>query len=158
MKELGFDEENISLIPNNEENYISFSKDVVYSEYFHKEKSKIFSKKIKLRFLDFFKFMNSSLDKLTNNLEKKQFIELSKFFPKQHLDLVTRKLAYPYEYMDCDEKYSETCLPSIDKFYSSLTNKNISIEEYENSQEIWKIFNIKNLKEFTNLYNKIDVL
>ncbi|KAL4098045.1 hypothetical protein QTP88_022717 [Uroleucon formosanum] len=98
-----------------------------------------------------------SIYKLTNNLRNK-FKELSKYFSEEHLDLVTRKLAYPYEYMDCEEKFNETCLPPIEKFYSSLTNKNITKEEYENSQKIWKVFNIQNMREFTSLYNKIDVL
>ncbi|KAL4135982.1 hypothetical protein QTP88_007556 [Uroleucon formosanum] len=118
-----------------------------------------------LRFIDSFKFLPSSLDKLTNNLRndsklnlRNKFKELSKFFFKEHLDLVTRKLAYPYEYMDCEEKFNETCLPPIEKCYSSLTDKNITIEEYKNSQKIWKVFNIQNLREFTRLYNKIDVL
>ncbi|KAE9523040.1 hypothetical protein AGLY_016671 [Aphis glycines] len=71
---------------------------------------------------------------------------------------ITRKLAYPYEYMDCEEKFNETCLPPREKFYSSLTGKNITIEEYENSQKIWEVFKIQNLREFTSLYNKIDVL
>jgi len=69
-----------------------------------------------LRFIDSFKFLYSSLDKLTNNLEKHQFKELSKYFPKEHLNLVNKKLAYPYEYMDCSEKINETCLPLIENF------------------------------------------
>ena len=60
--------------------------------------------------------------------------------------------------MDCEEKFNETCLPPIEKFYSSLTDKNITIEEYKNSQKIWKVFKIINLREFTRLYNMIDVL
>jgi len=47
--------------------------------------------------------------------------------------------------MDCEEKFIETCLPPIEKFYTSLTDKNITKEEYENSQKsgkclIYKIF------------------
>lgn len=83
---------------------------------------------------------------------------MSNNFPIQHIDLLTRKLAYPYEYMDCDEKYEETSLPPIDKFYSYLTNTNVTEEKYKNAQETWKVFNIQNLKELTNLYKKIDVL
>jgi hypothetical protein len=60
--------------------------------------------------------------------------------------------------MDCLEKFEETCLPLIENFYSFLTDKNVKIEDYENSQKIWKVFNIKNLREFTSLYNLIDVL
>jgi hypothetical protein len=115
-------------------------------------------KAIELRFIDSFKFLSSSLDKLSKNLRKDQFFELSKYFSKEHLDLVTRKLAYPYEYMDSPEKYLETQLPPIEKFYISLNNESVSQEEYENAQEIWDKFKIKNLQEFTSLYNKIDVL
>ncbi|KAL4082352.1 hypothetical protein QTP88_030029 [Uroleucon formosanum] len=60
--------------------------------------------------------------------------------------------------MDSEKKFNETCLPSIEKFYSSLTDKNTTKEEYENSQNIRKVFNIQNLREFTSLYNKIGVL
>ncbi|KAF0746180.1 Uncharacterized protein FWK35_00028330, partial [Aphis craccivora] len=77
-----------------------------------------------LRFIDSLKFLSSSLEKLTNNLRndsklnlRNKFKELSKYVPKKHLDLVTRKLAYPYEYMDCEEKFNETCLPPIENFY-----------------------------------------
>ncbi|KAE9521648.1 hypothetical protein AGLY_017944 [Aphis glycines] len=155
IKQFGNDNNDIKLIPNNEEKYISFSKIIERTKYIKGEEIKL---KTELRFIDSFKFLSSSLDKLTNNLEKHQFKDLSKYFPEEHLNLVTRKLAYPYEYMDCEEKFNETCLPPREKFYSSLTGKNITIEEYENSQKIWEVFKIQNLCEFTSLYNKIDVL
>jgi len=71
---------------------------------------------------------------------------------------VTKKLTYPYEYMDSPEKYLETQLPPIEKFYSSLNDEHVSPEEYQNAKEIWDTFQIKNLHEFTMLYNKLDVL
>jgi len=113
---------------------------------------------IELRFIDSFKFLSSSLDKLAKNLGKDQFKKLSKYFPKEHLDLITKKLAYPYEYMDSPEKFKETCLPPIEKFYSFLNKENVSEEDYQNTQEICNIFKIKNLQKFTRLYNKVDVL
>jgi hypothetical protein len=94
---------------------------------------------------------------LAKNVEKDQFKELSKYFSKEHLDLITRKLAYPYEYMDSPEKYLETQLPPIEKFYSSLDKEHVDEKEYKNEQKIWKTFEIKNLLEFTELYNKIDL-
>ena len=63
---------------------------------------------IELRLIDSFKFLPSSLDKLSKNLEKDPFIESAKYFPEELLNLLTRKLAYPYEYMDCPEKFQET--------------------------------------------------
>ncbi|KAE9524407.1 hypothetical protein AGLY_015128, partial [Aphis glycines] len=155
IKQFGNDNNDIKLIPNNEEKYISFSKIIERKKFIKGKEIKL---KTELRFIDSFKFLSSSLDKLTNNLEKHQFKDLSKYFPEEHLNLVTRKLAYPYEYMDCEEKFNETCLPPRENFYSSLTGKNITIEEYENSQKIWEVFKIQNLREFTSLYNKIDVL
>lgn len=60
--------------------------------------------------------------------------------------------------MDSLEKFKETCLSPVKKFYSSLNNENIKEDEYKNAQEIWNKFEIKNLQEFTNLYNKVDTI
>ncbi|KAL4101314.1 hypothetical protein QTP88_021334 [Uroleucon formosanum] len=148
IKEFGNDDKQIKLIPNNEEKYISFSKMmprvVTRNSKYKKDKKIVIFKE--LRFIDSFKFLPSSLEKLTNNLRNDSKLNLRNlviFFPKEHLDLVTRKLAYSYEYMDCEEKFNETCLLPIEKLYSSLTDKNITIEEYKNSQKIWKVFNTK---------------
>ena len=69
VKNLGKSEGNIKCIPNNEEKYISFSKDIVVGEYENKkgEKKKIMHE---IRFIDSFKFMASSLDSLVGNLAK----------------------------------------------------------------------------------------
>jgi hypothetical protein len=104
------------------------------------------------------KFLSSSLEKLAKNREKGQFRELSKFFPKGHLDLITRKLAYPYEYMDSLGKFQEKQLPSFEKFYSSLNKEGVDQEEYKDAQEIWDKFEIKSFLESTQLYNKVDEL
>jgi hypothetical protein len=59
--------------------------------------------------------------------------------------------------MDSPEKFKETLLPPIEKFYNSLNNENLKEKENKNVQEIWNKLEIKNLQEFTNLYNKIDI-
>jgi hypothetical protein len=41
---------------------------------------------------------------------------LSKYFPKEHLGLITEKLGYPYEYMDSPENFKEIGLPPIESF------------------------------------------
>jgi hypothetical protein len=158
IKHFGEDESEIKLIPNTEENYISFSKVLRYDSGKINEKRQPIINKIELRFLDSFRFMPSSLDKLSKNLKKEQFKELPKFFSEEHLDLLTRKLAYPYEHVDSLETSQETQLPSIKKFNSSLSNENVSEEEYKNAQEIWNSFEIKNMREFTSFYSQIDVL
>ena len=147
IKQFGEDNSDIKLIPNTEEMYISFSKILKYDS----------NKEIELRFIDSFKFLSSSV-KLSKNLEKNQLKELAKYFPREYLDLITKKLAYPYKYMDSPEKFYETQLPFIEKFYSSLNNENVIEEGYYDAQEIWNKFKIQNLQEFTNLYNKIDII
>ena len=64
--------------------------------------------------------MASSLDSLTTNLVKggKRLFDLSDDLAKYKL--LTRKGVYPYEYMDSWDRFNETRLPPIDKFYSKL--------------------------------------
>ena len=61
VKNLGKTEGNIKCIPNNEEKYISFSKDIVVDEYTNKKGEKI-EIMHEIRFIDSFKFMASSLE------------------------------------------------------------------------------------------------
>ena len=58
----------LTCIPNNEEKYIRFSKEIKVDE-FEKE-GKTYEVKRKLRFTDSFRFMGSSLDSLSKNLTK----------------------------------------------------------------------------------------
>lgn len=150
IKQFGDDARSINLIPNTEEKYISFSKALHFSV-------NLEPKYIQLRFIDSFRFLSSSLETLAGNLNSNQFTELAKFIERDR-HLVTKKLAYPYEYMDSKERYNETKLPAIECFYSRLNNETVKPEEYENAEAIWKAFNIKTMREFTQFYNKIDVL
>ena len=74
VKNLGVSEGNIKCIPNNEEKYISFSKEIIVDSY-EKDGKKV-EVKHEIRFLDSFKFMASSLDGLASNLARS---DLSKF-------------------------------------------------------------------------------
>ena len=60
--------------------------------------------------------------------------------------------------MDSIERFEETKLPSKEAFYSKLNNKNISDADYEHAKKVWDTFEIKNLGEYTDLYNKLDLL
>jgi len=74
-------EGNMDCIPNMEEKYISFSKSIQDGE------GKL---KYELRFLDSFKFMASSLDKLVNNLKPEKFENVKKHFDV-NFDMLLRK-------------------------------------------------------------------
>jgi hypothetical protein len=57
------------------------------------------------------------LDKLSKNLKHFQFKDVSKYFPRGHLDLLSRMHAYPYEFMVSPEIFLETELPPIEGVY-----------------------------------------
>jgi len=65
---------------------------------------------------------------------------------------------FPYDYFDSYDKLNETELPSHDKFFSTMKNKNISDEEYNICVNAWKDNNMKTFKDFLEWYNNLDVL
>ncbi|XP_025203843.1 uncharacterized protein LOC112600753, partial [Melanaphis sacchari] len=78
-------------------------------------------------------------------------------FSNKKLNLVTRKGVFPYEYIDSWSKLNETCLPPKNLFYNSLKDEEISDEDYSHAQKIWKMFDLKTLGEYSDLYLKTDV-
>ena len=157
IKNLGFTAGNIDCIPNNEEKYISFTKNIETGSYMNKkgETKPIF---YKIRFIDSFKFMATSLDSLVNNLPEEAFNNLEKYYTGDKLSLVKRKGVYPYEYMDSLERFKENKLPPKESFYSRLTGEGISNEDYEHAKNVWDVFEMKNLQDYHDLYNETDVL
>ena len=139
FKELSKFNCSVSVIPNRLEKYMSFAlgKNIV--------------------FIDSMMFLNSSLDQLAGNLS--DFKYLSSVFSGEKLELVRKKGVYPYEYFDCFEKFKESkLLPDIDCFFSSLKDCGINEKEYQRACDVWKVFKIKNLGEYHDLYLKTDVL
>ena len=130
----------VSVIPNGLEKYTSFTlnDDIV--------------------FIDSMLFMKSSLDKLVRNLGNEDFKYLSEEFSGEKLELLKKKGIYPYEYFNSSKKFKETNLPNIDKFFSSLKDCGISEKKYQRARDVWKVFQIKNLGEYHDLYLKTDVL
>ena len=165
IKNLGFSEGNIDCIPNNEEKYISFSKKIKVGTYskmvldaegdtFYEQKPKYHT----IRFIDSFKFMATSLEKLVNNLPKDDCINLGSYYSGDKFNLLARKGVYPYEYTDSLEKLKETTLPPKEAFYSRLNDGGISDEDYAHAQNVWKTFKMTSFKDCHELYNKVDVL
>ena len=135
MKNLGFSKGDIDCIPNNEERYISFTKKIQFGSYRKKVKNEkgeteyeIKPLHHQIRFIDSFKFMATSLEKLVNNLSKDAFSNVRRYYVEDKLDLLTRKGIYPYEYIDSSEKLKETQLPPKEAFYYRLNDEGISDE------------------------------
>ena len=165
IKNLGFSEGNIDCIPNNEEKYISFSKKIKVGTYpkmaldaggdiYYEQKPKYHT----IRFIDSFKFMATSLEKLVNNLPKDDCINLGSYYSGDKFNLLARKGVYPYEYMNSLKKLKETTLPPKEAFYSRLNDGGISDEDYDHAQNVWKTFKMTSFKNYHELYNKVDVL
>ena len=92
-----------------------------------------------LNFIDSFRFLISLLDNLVKSLSKDDFKYLGQELDNKVLDLVRQKTLDLYEYISDFGKFKEE-LPSKEKFYSSLTDRNISHKEYENVLKVWKKF------------------
>ena len=111
-----------------------------------------------LNFIDSFQFMISSLDKLVSNLAKEAFKYTSEEFIGKKFNLMSRKGVYPYDYMDCFEKFDQTDLPTKEQFYSILNDQHVTNGEYDHARRVWEMFGIKTIGEYHDLYLKSDVL
>ncbi len=114
-------------------------------------------------FLDSYQFLNASLSELTKNLKNagdQKFIVTKKLFREiwdENKDLLMKKGVFFYDYLDDFNKFSETEMPSIGKFYSKLNHEKISQESYEHAKEVWSKFNCKNIGSYHDIYLKLDV-
>ena len=147
FKELNnFDNIDIQVIPKSSEKYISI----------------IINRNI---FLDSLQFYKGSLDTLAGNLQDSDFKHLLSEFPEDKLDLLRKKDAYPYEWVDYYEKFKYTKLRPKESFYSSKDDGkrgkgdgHISTSQYLLLKLVWKEFGFKTFKDFHNHYLKKDVL
>ena len=86
----------LSCIPSTEEKYISFSKKIKVVEYFSRKMGKPFPIKFEIRFIDSYKFLETSLANLVSNLQPSDFKNLNRVI-KNNTSLLTRKGVYPYD-------------------------------------------------------------
>ena len=107
IKEQGrrFNKNDIGVIAENKEKYISFNVKInVKLAGVRNEDGTEMCKNIQLMFIDSCRFTASSLDKLVSNLGDNQCKNLREFFKEEEIfRLMRRKGVYPYEYMDGDD-------------------------------------------------------
>lgn len=136
----------VNLLPTNKEKYISFIKDMPENA-------------VKFRFIDSFRFMAGSLDKLSSYLENYPILKSEfKDLDSDCFELLTRKGVFPYDYMDSWEKLRDNQLPSKLHFYNKLEDRNINRKEYRHAENIWQKFDCRNLGDYSDLYLKTDIL
>lgn len=158
VKEMCKKEDKIDVIAQNKEKYISFTKHVLVDTKVKENgrQEKVF---LKLRFLDSFRFMASSLAKLGEDLEPQQFNEVRKHFSdEREFEYMRKKGIFPYSYVDCLDKLNETQLPDKEDFYDSLTKQDVTDEDYNRAKEVWDLFRCQTLGDYSDVYLKSDVL
>ncbi|XP_073259356.1 uncharacterized protein [Porites lutea] len=147
----------LNCIPSTEEKYISFSKKIKVDEYRSRRNGEMISLYFEIRFIDSFKFLQTSLANLVSNLQPDDFNNTKEIF-SENVDLLTRKGVYPYDYVSSTEKLSETQLPPKDSFYSKLNDEEITDDDYQHAINVWNTFECKTIRDYHDLYLKSDVL
>ena len=109
-----------------------------------------------IRFIDSYRFLSESLDKLVKNLDEDDFKFLKKAFPDKW-QYLNKKLAYPYQYFNSINDYQKP-VDNLKKedFFSKLKIEYPADDEIERTKENIKLFNIKDGEELTKLYCKSD--
>ena len=85
IKQLAKVSGDLSCIPSTEEQYISFSKKIKVDEYFSSKMGKLLPKKFEIRFIDSFKFLQTSLANLVSNLQPTDFKKFEQSNKKQYI-------------------------------------------------------------------------
>ena len=155
VKNLGLIEGDLKCLPNNEEKFISFFKNILLGTLQNEGKIKKFWHE--LRFFDSARFMASSLENLVKNLTDDDFKETKAAFGEK-ADLMKRKGVFPYEWLDSVEKFQFKFLPEKEAFFSKLNDEEISDYDFQFAQNVWKEFGVKNMGDFHDTYLLADVV
>ncbi|XP_020299342.1 uncharacterized protein LOC109863489, partial [Pseudomyrmex gracilis] len=116
----------INVLPVTKETYISFTKHVSSTRDEDNQKC------VQLRFIDSYKFLSTSLEKLASYLDKSELRVTQTEFG----DLSTEDF----------------------ELLTSLTGETVTENEYAHATNVWQRFNIENLGSYSDLYLKTDVL
>ena len=111
--------------------------------------------KYSFKLLDICNFIKGSLSELSKNLLDKDKIITKKHF-SDNFELLKCKTAFAYEWLTKENIYDKE-LPPIDQFYSSLKLRNIEKKEYDKTLDIYKKLKCKNVKDYLEIYMKLDI-
>ena len=106
-----------------------------------------------LRFLDSYRFLSSSLDKFVKSLDSLPVMDENGFID----NTFKKKLIYPYENFNMDNFDKPLNLTKED-YWSTSTQSYPSDDDIKSTQELIDKNKIKNERELTMLYLKMDVL
>ena len=128
----------INIIPKSMENYVSVQVGC-------------------LRFLDSYRFLSSSLQKLITSLNDFPYMQNEGLTD----DLFKKKLAYPYEKFNLNNLRKATHEPlnlTKEDYWSTLNQSYPCEDDIKRTQQLIDTYNITTAQELTELYLKMDVL
>ena len=158
-----FDSEcKIEIIPLTDEKYVTLSIGVKVNSFTDKRGV---SKNVYeyLRFIDSYRFLPSSLDKLVSYLPSESFKILDNYFNEYQpfeQELLHQKGHYPYNYFNSFNKFAESELPPKNFWTNSLRGYQTSVTEkdYAHAQKVFATFRCQCLGDYHDLYLKCDTL
>ena len=150
----------IKIIPSTYEKYISMTIGVLIDTI---TAQKVRTQKIYdyLRFIDSYKMMNSSLEKLVEILPDRHFIIMKAMFPsvsESNAHLLKQKRYYPCSYL-CDRtKFSEERLPPLSEWRNTLEGGKVAVSEenLSHANKMWKLLGCETLQDYHDAYLKLD--
>lgn len=118
----------------------------------------------KLEFIDSLQFLSRSLESLgrdflnsgkTPTYTSEMLGDDIEHNAKKHV--VTGKQIFPYEYIDCVDRLSDTSLPPRASFYRSLRDSEISEADYQQAMSMWSALECQTMNDYILYYLHIDV-
>ena len=125
------------------------------SEQFKSIEFKFKKMKYSFKLLDISNFIKGSLSALSGKLSDEHKIITKRHFIN-NFELLKQKTHFPYEWVTEENIYNKK-LPPIEDFYSSLKLQNINKEEYDETLRIYKELKCKNVKDYLEIYMKLDI-
>ena len=125
------------------------------SEQFKSIEFKFKEMKYSFILLDISNFIKGSLSSLSKKLSDEHKIITKRHFPN-NFELLKQKTHFPYEWVTEENIYNKK-LPPIEDFYSSLKLQNINQEQYDETLRIYKELKCKNVKDYLEIYMKLDI-
>ena len=125
------------------------------SETFKRIDFKSKNMKYSFKLLDISNFIKGSLSALSGKLSDEHKIITKRHFPN-NFELLKQKTHFPYEWVTEENIYNKK-LPPIEDFYSSLKLQNINQEQYDETLRIYKELKCKNVKDYLEIYMKLDI-
>lgn len=141
---------NLTCIARSSENYICFKWKLYNTTH-----------ELEIRFIDSYKFLSSSLSNIISSMTEFPYFDAymkRKFGNKVVTKDFLLKAPMCYSHIKSLKVLEEKDFPSRDKFFNSLTNTELSIEDYDIGKKIYKSLGCKKFKDYFKFYLHLDVI